>query len=60
MEKPLRMSREIKQIIDEYANERLWYVEFIRDMKLVGEFNKWLAKRSEMMADINAQLRGDK
>jgi hypothetical protein len=57
MRKQLTMSQEIKDIIDEYANERLWYINFIREYKLIGEFNKYLARLSAEMNDANKQMR---
>jgi hypothetical protein len=58
MDKPLVMSQEIKQIIDQYAYERIWYIQFLQEKKLIGEFQKFLQEKDKMYADIKSQMNG--
>ncbi len=43
----------IKELIDAYANERLWYVTFINEKKLKGEFMKFLLEKGKIFKETN-------
>jgi hypothetical protein len=45
---------QIKELIDNYAQERVWYMMFITERGLAGDFVKWMNEKTAQIKQFTA------